>query len=36
MRQSRERSDRGGRLPEPEADGARYLKFNALKGAAWG
>lgn len=28
----------GGRLPEPEANGARYLKFplNALKGAAWG
>ncbi|MCA1405239.1 MBL fold metallo-hydrolase [Ensifer sp. IC3342] len=28
---------RGGRLPEPEANGARYLKFplNALKGAAW-
>ncbi|WP_018239979.1 MBL fold metallo-hydrolase [Ensifer sp. BR816] len=29
---------RGGRLPDPEANGARYLKFplNALKGAAWG
>lgn len=29
---------RGGRLPEPEANGARYLKFplNALNGAAWG
>ena len=28
----------GGRLPEPEADGRRYLKFplNALPGAAWG
>lgn len=28
---------RGGRLPEPEADGRRYLKFplDALKGAAW-
>ncbi|NTF32173.1 bifunctional sulfur transferase/dioxygenase Blh [Rhizobium skierniewicense] len=28
---------RGGRLPEPEANGQRYLKFplNALKGAAW-
>ncbi|WEX76011.1 MBL fold metallo-hydrolase [Sinorhizobium numidicum] len=28
---------RGGRLPEPEANGARYLKFplNALQGAAW-
>lgn len=28
----------GGRLPEPEADGKRYLKFplNALPGAAWG
>ncbi len=28
----------GGRLPEPEADGKRYLKFplNALAGAAWG
>lgn len=27
----------GGRLPEPEADGKRYLKFplNALKGAVW-
>jgi glyoxylase-like metal-dependent hydrolase (beta-lactamase superfamily II) len=29
---------RGGRLPEPESNGARYLKFplNALQGAAWG
>ncbi len=29
---------RGGRLPEPEANGHRYLKFplDALKGAAWG
>ena len=28
---------RGGRLPEPEANGKRYLKFplNALQGAAW-
>ncbi|HXV29371.1 MAG TPA: MBL fold metallo-hydrolase [Sinorhizobium sp.] len=28
---------RGGRLPEPESNGARYLKFpiNALQGAAW-
>lgn len=28
---------RGGRLPEPEANGKRYLKFplNALGGAAW-
>ncbi|WP_432288900.1 MBL fold metallo-hydrolase (plasmid) [Aminobacter sp. BA135] len=28
----------GGRLPEPEANGERYLKFplNALDGAAWG
>ncbi len=28
---------RGGRLPEPEADGRRYLKIpiNALPGAAW-
>ena len=28
---------RGGRLPEPEANGRRYLKFplNALEGAAW-
>ncbi|RUM03989.1 bifunctional sulfur transferase/dioxygenase Blh [Rhizobium chutanense] len=28
---------RGGRLPEPEANGTRYLKFplNALQGAAW-
>lgn len=28
----------GGRLPEPEGDGKRYLKFplNALPGAAWG
>ncbi|MFC0809033.1 MBL fold metallo-hydrolase [Ensifer sp. P24N7] len=28
----------GGRLPEPEANGERYLKFplNALKGAVWG
>lgn len=28
---------RGGRLPEPESDGKRYLKFplNALQGAAW-
>lgn len=28
---------RGGRLPEPEADGRRYLKFpiDALGGAAW-
>lgn len=28
---------RGGRLPEPEANGRRYLKFplDALKGAAW-
>lgn len=28
----------GGRLPEPEANGQRYLKFplNALNGAAWG
>jgi glyoxylase-like metal-dependent hydrolase (beta-lactamase superfamily II) len=28
---------RGGRLPEPEPNGGRYLKFplNALKGAAW-
>ena len=28
----------GGRLPEPETDGRRYLKFplNALSGAAWG
>ncbi len=27
----------GGRLPEPEADGKRYLKFplDALEGAAW-
>lgn len=29
---------RGGRLPEPEENGKRYLKFplNALNGAAWG
>ncbi|QCI65772.1 MBL fold metallo-hydrolase [Phreatobacter stygius] len=29
---------RGGRLPEPEANGRRYLKFplGALDGAAWG
>ncbi|KOX53043.1 MBL fold metallo-hydrolase [Methylobacterium sp.] len=29
---------RGGRLPEPEANGKRYLKIplNALNGAAWG
>jgi glyoxylase-like metal-dependent hydrolase (beta-lactamase superfamily II) len=29
---------RGGRLPEPEANGGRYLKFplDALEGAAWG
>ncbi|MBN8941604.1 MAG: MBL fold metallo-hydrolase [Rhizobiales bacterium] len=29
---------RGGRLPEPEANGRRYLKFplDALAGAAWG
>ncbi len=29
---------RGGRLPEPEADGRRYLKIplDALEGAAWG
>lgn len=29
---------RGGRLPEPEANGRRYLKIplNALEGAAWG
>jgi glyoxylase-like metal-dependent hydrolase (beta-lactamase superfamily II) len=28
----------GGRLPEPEANGARYLRFplNSLSGAAWG
>jgi glyoxylase-like metal-dependent hydrolase (beta-lactamase superfamily II) len=28
---------RGGRLPEPESDGRRYLKFplDALAGAAW-
>src|SRR5688572_30578551 len=28
---------RGGRLPEPESNGKRYLKFplNALEGAAW-
>ncbi|MFJ6321993.1 MULTISPECIES: bifunctional sulfur transferase/dioxygenase Blh [unclassified Rhizobium] len=28
---------RGGRLPEPEANGTRYLKFplDALRGAAW-
>ncbi|WP_026613885.1 MBL fold metallo-hydrolase [Ensifer aridi] len=28
---------RGGRLPEPEANGGRYLKFplNALKGTTW-
>ena len=28
---------RGGRLPEPEANGRRYLKFplDALAGAAW-
>ncbi len=28
---------RGGRLPEPDANGNRYLKFplNALGGAAW-
>ena len=28
----------GGRLPDPEANGVRYLKFplNALDGAAWG
>jgi hypothetical protein len=28
---------RGGRLPEPEANGRRYLKFplDALEGAAW-
>lgn len=28
----------GGRLPDPEANGQRYLKFplNALNGAAWG
>ncbi|KFA40567.1 hypothetical protein DF22_002777 [Xylella fastidiosa] len=27
----------GGQLPEPEANGRRYLKFplNALEGAAW-
>ena len=27
----------GGRLPEPEANGRRYLKFplDALQGAAW-
>jgi hypothetical protein len=27
----------GGRLPEPEANGKRYLKFplDALEGAAW-
>ncbi|MGO4841924.1 MBL fold metallo-hydrolase, partial [Rhizobiaceae sp. 2RAB30] len=27
----------GGRLPEPEADGKRYLKFplNALPGVVW-
>jgi len=29
---------RGGRLPEPEANGKRYLKFplDALDGAVWG
>lgn len=29
---------RGGRLPEPESDGRRYLKIplDALRGAAWG
>jgi glyoxylase-like metal-dependent hydrolase (beta-lactamase superfamily II) len=29
---------RGGRLPEPEANGRRYLRFplDALEGAAWG
>jgi hypothetical protein len=29
---------RGGRLPEPEANGRRYLKIplDALDGAAWG
>ena len=29
---------RGGRLPEPEANGKRYLKIplNALDGAVWG
>ena len=28
----------GGRLPDPELDGRRYLKFplDALPGAAWG
>lgn len=28
---------RGGRLPEPEANGRRYLKIplDALEGAAW-
>jgi hypothetical protein len=28
---------RGGRLPEPEGNGRRYLKFplDALAGAAW-
>lgn len=28
----------GGRLPEPEANGKRYLKFplDALTGASWG
>jgi hypothetical protein len=28
----------GGRLPEPEANGKRYLKFplDALEGAKWG
>jgi hypothetical protein len=28
---------RGGRLPEPESNGRRYLKFplDALEGAAW-
>lgn len=28
---------RGGRLPKPEADGRRYLKFplDALPGAVW-
>lgn len=28
---------RGGRLPEPEANGKRYLKFplDSLQGAAW-
>jgi hypothetical protein len=28
---------RGGRLPEPEANGKRYLKIplDALEGAAW-